>query len=92
MFWVVRAFKSSSESPNFKSGFKLKVGDLIKLGRIKFFIRELSFNSHKAVSDSNDLFFKEKENTILAQDVSVQGDEEMVGSQACRVCLCDSFT
>lgn len=48
---------------NGANGYKLSVGDLIKLGRVKFFIRELCFQAEKSKADSNLLFMRDSVNS-----------------------------
>jgi len=47
-------------------GCRLQCGDLLKLGRIKFFVRELCLNGQKQKSDSNVLFMRSGLNSIVA--------------------------
>lgn len=41
---------------SFEEGYEVNSGDLLKMGRIKFFVREMSCNGKKQKADSNNLF------------------------------------
>jgi len=71
----------------FKQGFRLRVGDLLKLGRIKFFIRELAFEGRKEKADSNELFLKGEFNCCISTQVQIEGRLRTCTETTCRICL-----
>jgi len=88
MYFIVRAFNQGPQP----SGCRLSCGDLLKLGRIKFFIRELCFLGSKQKSDSNVLFMRGSINCEVAPAVEQLEQGELLSKFSCRVCLSDTFT
>lgn len=62
-------------------GYQIHSGDLLKMGRIKFFVREMSSNGCKVKADSNNLFYKNDFNCC----VFTAEDEDHC--MTCRTCL-----
>lgn len=66
---------------SFPSGQEIHSGDLLKMGRIKFFVREMCTSGHKVKADSNNLFYK---NDFNCQIFSPLNDDHCM---TCRTCL-----
>lgn len=87
---VVRSLKSKSV----EQGYKLCIGDILKLGRVKFKIKEV--RKDEKIETLNDINKEdEKTNEVEAEvceylDIDENG--EFVSDFTCRICLCETFT
>lgn len=86
---VIRSLKTNS----IYQGFKLSVGDIIKLGRVKFKIKEVK---HDMLIETMEDESKEDENTNEVQaeisEIISEENGEYISEYSCRICLCENFT
>lgn len=66
---------------SFPLGYEINSGDLLKMGRIKFFVREMCAHGHKVKADSNNLFYKNDFNCQVFQP------DNQDHCMTCRTCL-----
>lgn len=80
--WLV--IKSLKNTPIFTKGYKLKEGDLMKLGRVRFRVKEICADSTSRVSQPM------KGPVFMAKRASsLRPDESMRNLPTCRICLCE---
>jgi len=75
-------------------GYKLEVGDIIKLGRIKFKIKEVKLNGKLQIDeDNNDINITKELKADICEYISYdENTKEFVTDYTCRVCLSETYT
>jgi len=89
LWLVVKSMKLHAHS----KGYKLAEGDLIKLGRVKFRIRELNGLTNRASKSEKQTKIEDDNVSIGESDKKSEaavGSRNSVASQTCRICLSET--
>ena len=93
MFVVVRNIKNKEEQSDFSNEYKISKGDIIKMGRIKFQVKDYRTPREPAMMDSNDAspikrsFRKTEDCEDFAAEEEVEIDCGVADSDTnCKVC------
>jgi hypothetical protein len=86
--WVV--IKSLKNSPYFQKGYKLKEKDLLKLGRVRFRVKEICTDSKKKPTANIHDDFRKGPVFVADKPSLMKLNESSKTLPVCRICLCEN--